>query len=89
MLDAPKFPKSGLITSLSTFQVRRHYFLLLRIFHKLCQENKTPLTMTKNDNPFCETVLTQLTSLLALMQIWLHGNFQMSSPNVMTVSTFD
>ena len=45
--------------------------------------------MTKNDNPFCETVLTQLTSLLALMQIWLHGNFQMSSPNVMTVSTFD
>ena len=80
-----KIPEIEHVTGFATFQVQR---ALLVVFRKICQENKTPLTMAKNDGPFCETAVTLMASLSAPMQICLRQALQMSPPQGLTEPKF-
>ena len=80
-----KIPEIKHVTGFATFQVPRGYFV---VFREIRQENKTPLTMAKNGGPFRETAVTLMARQPAPMQIWLHRDLQMSSPQVRTEPDF-
>ena len=80
-----KIPEIEHVTGFATFQVPRGYFV---VFREIRQENKTPPTMAKNGGPFRETAVTLMASIPAPMQIWLHRDLQILSPQVRTEPDF-